>query len=135
MGDVSGRNLELVRSIYERWAEGDFSEAEWADQDIEFVIADGADADSWKGLDAMGAAWQEGLDAWEDFRAIPEEYRELEGDRVLVLLRNRGRGRASGLEVADIGKGANVVHLREGKVTKLEAYWDRDRALADLGLT
>jgi hypothetical protein len=32
------------------------------------------------------------------------------------------------------GEGANVWVIRDGKVAKVAMYWDRARALADLGL-
>jgi hypothetical protein len=75
------------------------------------------------------------LSAWEDFRIEAEEYRELDDDRVLVLVVFDGRGKTSGLEIGETrSKGASLFHVRNGKVTKSVQYWDRERALADLGL-
>jgi hypothetical protein len=54
---------------------------------------------------------------------------------ILVLLHDAGRGRVSGMEIARIrGERAMVFRICEGKVTRFVTYWDRDRALADLGL-
>jgi hypothetical protein len=75
------------------------------------------------------------LDAWEDTRLEPEEFRELEGERVPVLIRHRGRGKASGLEVGQVhSKGANLFELRDGRVVRLTVFLGLERALADLGL-
>jgi ketosteroid isomerase-like protein len=131
-------NLDLVRSIYADWERGDFSSVRWAHPEIEYVQVDGPSPGSWEGLSAMGGAFRNWLGAWEDWSAEAEEYRELDDGRVLVLTTtSSGRGKASGLQVGDLGyaHGANLFYFREGKVTKLVTYWDtRDRALADLGL-
>jgi ketosteroid isomerase-like protein len=87
------------------------------------------------GLAAMTEKARDILSAWEGFRIEPEEYREIDDERVLVLIHVRGRGKASGV---DLGKlrtaGATVFHVRDGKVTRRVVYFDRERALADLGL-
>jgi ketosteroid isomerase-like protein len=128
-------NLDLVRSLYADWERGDFSHVEWAHPDIEFVIADGPEPTRVFGAAAMARAWREFPRAWEDLRAEAEEYRELDGERVLVLIHHRGRGKTSGLELGQMQqKIAALYHIREGKVTRFVTYWDRDRALADLGL-
>ena len=65
-----------------------------------------------------------------------DEYRDLDDGRILVLNRFSGRGKTSGLDLERMhAEVANVVVVRNGKVTRLVTYWDRERALADLGLS
>ncbi len=131
----SPTNLELVRSIYAAWARGDFSSAEWADPEIEYVIADGPSPGRWTGLTGMSEGQRDFLGAWEDLRVEAGEYRELDDERVLVLARYSGRGRTSGLDLGQVRtEGVALFHVRGGKVTRLVNYMDRERALADLDL-
>ncbi|MEA2333904.1 MAG: hypothetical protein QOG40_394 [Solirubrobacteraceae bacterium] len=75
------------------------------------------------------------LSAFEEYRQEAKEYRELDAERVLVLIDRSGRGKVSGLELGQMmTQGAHVFHVRDGKVTRFIAYWDRQRALAELGL-
>jgi ketosteroid isomerase-like protein len=127
-------NLDLVRSIYADWERGDFSNAEWAHPDIEWVSAEGLVPGS-TGLDGIAATIRQWITAWEDFRIEADEFIEIDADRVLVLVHCSGRGKMSGLEVGQLlSKTAAVFDLRGGKVTRYVVYNDRDRALADLGL-
>jgi ketosteroid isomerase-like protein len=132
---MASGNLDLVRSVYAAWERGDWSSVEWADPEIEFVFADGPLPGSSTGRAAMSDAWRDFLGNWEDWRIVVEEYRELDDARVLVLVRNTGRGKRSGVMVEQIAsKAANLLHIRDGRVVRLIAYADRDRAFADLGL-
>jgi ketosteroid isomerase-like protein len=130
-------NLDLVRSIYADLARGDFDRgfrtvSEWMHPEFEWVVADGPTAGRFKGVAGMEESAYRMLDAWEELRFEGEEYRELDDERVLVLDHRIGRGKGSGVEVTT--KGATVCHIREGRATQLVSYWNRGRALADLGL-
>jgi ketosteroid isomerase-like protein len=136
---MSSANLDLVRSIRAAWEHGDFGSADWADPEIEYIFADGPSPDRWIGVAGMAEGWRNFLTAWEELHTETEAYRELDGERVLVLSRFRARGKTSGLEVGQTAgqiptKGASLFHVRDGKVTRLVQYADRDRAFADLGL-
>jgi ketosteroid isomerase-like protein len=128
-------NLDLVRSILAAWERGDFHSTEWADPEIEYVIVDGPVPGNWTGLDGMEEGMRHVVRGWTELRVEADEYRELDDERVLVLNELSGRGKTSGLDLDQMRTtGAALFQISDGKVTKLHIYWDRDRALADLGL-
>jgi ketosteroid isomerase-like protein len=128
-------NLDLVRSIYAAHERGDYSSTEWAHPQIAYEVADGPAPGRWTGLAAMAKAWGDILSTAEDVRAEVEEYREIDSERVLVLLQVIARGKSSQLEVGEMRtRGAALFQIRGGKVIKHAVYWDRENAFADLGL-
>jgi len=132
---VVSENLDLVRSILSDWERGDFRSVAWAHPDIEYVLIGGPEPGKWDGLAAMTASVRDYMSAWEHYGISVEELRELDRDRVLALVRLSGRGKASGVDLADAGgTGAEVWHVHDGVVTRLHMYWNRSRAFADLGL-
>jgi ketosteroid isomerase-like protein len=133
---MASANVDLVRSIYAALERGDNRRtAEWAHREIELVNADGPEPGRWTGLAGMEEGFREFLSVWEDFRQQAEEYRDLDDERVLVLTRYRGRGKTSGVELGHMRtKSAAVFLVRNDKVVRIIQYFDRERALADLGL-
>jgi len=128
-------NLELVRSICEPWARGDFSSSDWVHPEIEFVIADGPAPGRWIGLGGLIDGFRQVLSAYDDYHTVAEEFRELDSERILKFHHYSGRGKTSGLELGQMQTQAvNVFHLRAGKVSRLVVYFNREQGLADLGL-
>jgi ketosteroid isomerase-like protein len=130
-------NLDIVHSIFALWERGDFSAVGWAHPEIEYAIVDEPGTQMAKGVAAMTRTWRDFLSAWEGYRVEAHEYRALDEERVLVTLRALGRGKASGLDIGQTTAGprsANIFHVRGGEVIRLTSYFNRDRALADLGL-
>ena len=128
-------NLDLVRSIYAAWERGDFSSTGWADAQIEYVVADGPSPEGRVGLAGMAEGSRDWFQAWEEMRFAADEYLELDDERVLVLDQYSGRGKTSGLDIGQTQSTvAHVFHVRNGKVARLVGYFDRGRAVADLGL-
>jgi ketosteroid isomerase-like protein len=125
-------NLDLVRSIYAAIERGDYSAAEWAHPQIEYVVADGPDPGSLTGRDGLVQAMRSLFSALADVHAEAEEYRELDAERVLVLARLSGRGKTSGVQIDD--RGAELFEMHDGKVTRIVVHFERERTLTDLGL-
>jgi len=131
----ASENVDFVRSIFDAWERGELRSVEWAHPEIEFVFADGPDPGTWHGHGGLAEAFRDWLGAFAGFRLQASEFRELDDECVLTLSVAGGHGKASDLDIGQAeAKTAHVFHIRDARVTKLVVYFDRERALADLGL-
>ena len=130
---MSQENVERLRAVYERWGRGDVWTPEIFEPEVEVVwAAEIPDADTTHGLTEFEQASRSWLSAWDGLRVDAEEYIDL-GERVLVLVTIRGRGKDSSIETE--GKYAHVWTMRDGKATRLVGYTDWDKALEAVGLS
>ena len=84
------------------------------------------------GADAARQFWQEWLSAWE---TLSFEYELVDaGERVVMLVDMRMRGRFTGIEVP-LGKFAWVATFRGGLVVHVKLYMTQSEALAAVGLS
>jgi hypothetical protein len=128
-------NLELVRSIYADWERGDFSSSDWAHPEIENADVDGPLGGGTGELTVIKQGVREFLAEWEEFRLVADGLQELDPERVLALDHRAGRSRTSGLDLGTMRTdGARLFHICDGRVTRIVVYFDRSRALSDLGL-
>jgi ketosteroid isomerase-like protein len=86
----------------------------------------------YEGHEGVRRFWREWLSSWEWVEFEQERYIDA-GDRVVVFQRTHARGRTSGVET-ELGDYAQVWTLRDGRVTGVRFYLDRDEALADAGV-
>jgi ketosteroid isomerase-like protein len=129
------QNLDLVRSIYADWERGDFSASDWAHPEIENADADGFLGGGTGKLALIRQGVRAFLSEWDEFRLVADSVQELDPERVLVLDHRAGRSRTSGLDLGAMRTdGARLFHISNGLVTRIVVYFDRNRALADLGL-
>jgi ketosteroid isomerase-like protein len=90
-------------------------------------------ARTYHGLDGVRSALDSWFEVWEWMQVEIEELVDA-GDRILVMLLQRAKGRASEIEVEV--KTFNVYTFGvDGRVTRLELFTDRDPAVEAAGLT
>jgi ketosteroid isomerase-like protein len=83
-----------------------------------------------EGVETFGGDTREN---WEELRTIAEEFRDLVGDRVLLLGRQVGRGKGSGAQVET--PLAAIFDFRGDRVSRFRAYFDRAEGLGAAGLS
>jgi ketosteroid isomerase-like protein len=130
---MSEENVEIVRMLYAAFAQGDFwAHPEVYDPDVRGGRVMGSDTEGaglsgeWHGVQELAKGARQWMEAWEDLRVQAEEYLDA-GEKVVVLTRQIGRARASGIPLNR--EMADVYELRDGKVTAVHFYWSRHQAL------
>jgi ketosteroid isomerase-like protein len=127
---MSQENVEVVREIWDAYSRGDFDRIrEHSDPAVVMITVEEGPL---YGIEAVRKNHERWWEAWENSETAVEEVIGV-GDRVFVMARFRGRGRASGAEVE--GRHFEVYTLRDGKVLRVDEYADRAEALEAAGLS
>ncbi len=114
-------------------ARGDFARAgEEGEPDFEWIPPEQDIHGPVQGLESLRRFLEDQNEAFEDFRVEAEELKD-NGDQVLALVRVRGRGRASGVDI-DI-RAANLWTFRGGRLIRGQVFPDREMALEAAGLS
>jgi ketosteroid isomerase-like protein len=130
---VSEENLAVVRERFEAWRRGDFDAAHASNHpDIE-LVPDPAwpEPGTYRGDAEVRAFYDRYRDSWGTADEVDWDLLDA-GDRVVARFSNRVRGRGSGMEVEN--RASTVFTLRDGRVTRIEFFFDHDDALRAAGL-
>jgi ketosteroid isomerase-like protein len=130
---MSRQNLEAVQAAFDAYYRGDMERvAEFADPELVVTqTAEMPDAETFHGRLGLIQAIDAWEGAWDDFRVERLCAREI-GDHVLTTVRQRARGRRSGVEVE--GRFTFVFTLKAGKLVRWRMFADEEQAMEAVGL-
>ena len=129
---MSQENVEIVLGMLRDWTTGnrEAARAVMAD-DVVFRVPP-IDIGVGSGRSALERGLEGWRQAWEDFSLVHDEVID-GGDRVVVISRQRGRGKESGAEV-DLNTNG-VYTVRGSKVVGIDFFETRTAALEAVGLS
>jgi uncharacterized protein len=127
-------DVEVVRSAYEAWNRGDLeAAAELLSPDIEWRLpANLPDPETWRGSEEVREGLARFLGSWEDLQVDVQELIDA-GERVVALVRFRGRAALTGLALEGAAVDAQIWTLRDGKAVRVEMYGGTEEALEAVG--
>jgi len=103
-------------------------------EDFECVfVRDDVGRATYSGLDGLRAGFLDWLAPWSSYRTEIEDCIDAGEGRVVVLTRDYARPVGAEAEVDFIG--GPVWTVRDGKVARIEFYWNRAEGLAAAGLS
>jgi ketosteroid isomerase-like protein len=117
---------QKLETLYDEWARGDYSRSDIFDPEMEMKTIGMGEPAHTKSYDEFVDFMRGWLGAWGRPLTIEAEEMIESGDRILVLIRWKGRGKGSGVEME--AEGAHLWTFRDGLVVGYEVYRDRDAA-------
>ena len=130
---MSQENVEIVQRMYETFHRGNFDGAlAYFDPEVEVDASMRVDEGIGHGRDAVYAMVARWLGAWDEWREEIEEMRDLDS-HVLVVSKQRGRAKGSGIEVET--RYAVLYEIHGDKITRLAIYSEPAEALEAAGLS
>jgi len=117
---------EKLEALYEDWGRGDYTRADIFDPEVELEGFGMGEPLRASGIDEFNAVMRGWLSAWGRPLVITAEEFIQSGDRILALVRWRGHGKGSGVEME--ASGAHLWTFRDGLVVRFEVYRDREEA-------
>ena len=130
------KNVEVVRRQFEAFQDGGLDAvAKYWHPDIEWRAVEGAadDVGLIRGEPGLRRYYQDWIDAMDPLHAEVEEVLFDDGEQVAAVIRNSGRGRASG--VLTEGRYFVACTVRDGRIVSGREYETREQALAAVGLS
>src|SRR4051794_22929901 len=127
---MSQENVDRIKALYDGWRRGDMGLDRMDPAVSMFESTTLPGAVSAVGIDAVQRYIESFARYWEEIHFEPTEFLDV-GDRVAVVARLVGRGKASGVDVER--SWAYVWTLRDGKVLRMDGYADRSEALKAAG--
>jgi ketosteroid isomerase-like protein len=126
---VTEANVEALQRGYEALNRGDVSLVlELLDPDLEWhEPGDSPEAGTHHGRDSFERFFRSWIDSFDEFRVEPEQVVQ-RGNDLVAVVRQSGRGRASGVEIEI--RLAHIWTVEDGRAMRWEAVANPDDALS-----
>lgn len=127
---MSEENVEVVRRMLEAYLRSDFETAlSCFAEDVVWEDLNG----TYHGHAGVSKATARWAGAWDDLHQEVDDILDTEGDDVVVLLKQSGRGKGSGVPVESLS--GWIYTITGGTITRVRLFTDPDAAFRVAGLS
>ena len=125
---MSEQNVELVRRGFEHFLATGEPAWDTLHEHVEVRDHDIMDGREYRGhADVRRWMFEDWASAWSEYSAEPQEYIDVDAERVIAVLRIKATGRASGVAIER--QDAMVYVVRDQQVTRVDYYNSKQQAL------